>query len=148
MSLAHNGHSQLADSNTGEQNNQWLYGGLSPLGKQVIAEMNKWGVIVDVSHPSKGAMMQSVALSKAPVIASHSSARSLANVSRNMDDEMLMALKQNGGVIQTVAFGGYIKTESPERTRALAALRSEFGVPAGRGAAGAAPAPQAAARAS
>ena len=72
MSLAHNGHSQLADSNTGEQNNQWLYGGLSPLGKQVIAEMNKWGVMVDVSHPSKGAMMQTVALSKAPIIESTS----------------------------------------------------------------------------
>jgi membrane dipeptidase len=138
MSLAHNGHSQLADSNTGEQNNQWLYGGLSPLGKQVIAEMNKWGVMVDVSHPSKGAMMQTVALSKAPIIASHSAARSLANVSRNMDDEMLMALKQNGGVIQTVAFGAYVKTDSPERTRALAALRSEFGIAvAGRGAAAA-----------
>jgi membrane dipeptidase len=137
MSLAHNGHSQLADSNTGEQNNQWLYGGLSPLGKQVIAEMNKWGVMVDVSHPSKGAMMQAVALSKAPIIASHSAARSLANVSRNMDDEMLMALKQNGGVIQTVAFGGYVKTDSPARTRALAALRKEFGVAAGRRGAGA-----------
>jgi membrane dipeptidase len=135
MSLAHNGHSQLADSNTGEQNNQWLYGGLSALGKQVIAEMNRWGLMVDVSHPSKGAMMQAVALSKAPVIASHSAARSLANVSRNMDNEMLLALKQNGGVIQTVAFGGYVKTDAPERTAALAALRSEFGVGgAGRGA--------------
>jgi membrane dipeptidase len=146
MSLAHNGHSQLADSNTGERDNQWRYGGLSLLGKQVIAEMNKWGVMVDVSHPSKGAMMQTVALSKAPIIASHSAARSLANVSRNMDDEMLMALKQNGGVIQTVAFGGYVKTDSPERTRALAALRSEFGVTAaGRGAG--VPAQQPAARA-
>ena len=88
-------------------------------------------------------MMQTVALSKAPVIASHSAARSLANVSRNMDDEMLMALKQNGGVIQTVAFGAYLKSDSPERTSALAALRSEFGIgAAGRGAApaGAAPA--------
>jgi membrane dipeptidase len=147
MSLAHNGHSQLADSNTGEQNNQWLHGGLSPLGKQVIAEMNKWGMMVDVSHPSKAAMMQAAVLSRAPIIASHSAARSLANVSRNMDDEMLMALKQNGGVVQTVAFGGYIKTDSPDRTSALAALRSEFGLGvAGRGGAGAAPAPQPAAR--
>jgi membrane dipeptidase len=143
MSLAHNGHSQLADSNTGEQNNQWLYGGLSPLGKQVIAEMNKWGVMVDVSHPSKGAMMQAVALSKAPIIASHSAARSLANVSRNMDNEMLTALEQNGGVIQTVAFGAYLKTDSPERISALAALRSEFGIASGRGAAAAVAAPSA-----
>ena len=92
--------------------------------------------------------MQAVALSKAPIIASHSAARSLANVSRNMDNEMLMALKQNGGVIQTVAFGAYVKTDSPDRTRALAALRSEFGLAVpGRGGAGAAPAPQPAARA-
>jgi membrane dipeptidase len=141
MSLAHNGHSQLSDSNTGEANNEWLYGGLSPLGKQVIAEMNRLGIMVDVSHPSKGSMMQAVALSKAPIIASHSAVRSLANVSRNMDDEMLMALKQNGGVIQVVAFASYIKVDPPERTSALAALRQEFGLTgggrgAGRGAGG------------
>jgi membrane dipeptidase len=130
LSLAHNGHSQLADSNTGEQDGRWLYGGLSPLGKQVIAELNKLGVMIDVSHPSKGAMMQAVALSRAPVIASHSAARSLANVSRNMDDEMLMALKQNGGVIQTVAFSSYIKADPPQRGPALTALRREFGLAA------------------
>src|SRR4030095_4555092 len=107
LSLAHNGHSQLADSNTGEQDGRWLYGGLSPLGKQVIGELNKLVVMIDVSHPSKGAMMHAVALSKAPVIASHSAARALANVSRNMDDEMLMALKQNGGVLTTVGVGGH-----------------------------------------
>lgn len=130
LSLAHNGHSQLADSNTGEQDGRWLYGGLSPLGKQVIAELNRLGVMIDVSHPSKGAMMQAVALSKAPVIASHSAARALANVSRNMDDEMLMALKQNGGVIQTVAYSTYIKADPPQRSPALTALRREFGLAA------------------
>ena len=129
MSLAHNGHSQLADSNTGERDGKWLYGGLSPLGKQVIAELNRLGIMVDVSHPSKGAMMQAVALSKAPVIASHSAARALANVSRNMDDEMLMALKQNGGVIQTVAYSTYIKADPPQRSPALTALRREFALP-------------------
>ena len=91
MSLAHNGHSQLADSNTGEADNQWAWGGLSPLGRQVIQAMNTWGIMVDVSHPSKGAMMQAIGLSKAPLIASHSGLRKFANVSRNMDDEMLMA---------------------------------------------------------
>ena len=103
MSLAHNGHSQLSDSNTGEADNTWRWGGLSPLGRQVIQEMNKWGIMVDVSHPSKGSMMQAIGLSKAPVIASHSSVRKLANHSRNMDDEMLMAMKTNGGVVQMVA---------------------------------------------
>ncbi len=128
MSLAHNGHSQLSDSNTGERDNVWLYGGLSPLGTQVIAEMNRWGIMVDVSHPSKSSVLQAIALSKAPVIASHSAVRSLANVSRNMDDEMLMALKQNGGVIQTVAFSSYVKADPPERTWALRLLNDEFGI--------------------
>ena len=128
LSLAHNGHSQLADSNTGEANNQWRWGGLSPLGKQVIEEMNRWGIMVDVSHPSKGAVMQAIALSRAPVIASHSAVRTLANHSRNMDDEMLMALKTNGGVIQVVAFSAYIKANPPERAPAITALQREFGV--------------------
>ncbi len=138
LSLAHNGHSQLADSNTGEANNQWMWGGLSPLGKQVIEEMNRWGIMVDVSHPSKGAVMQAMALSKAPVIASHSAVRRLANVSRNMDDEMLMALKTNGGVIQIVGFASYLKASPPERGPAITALQRAFGVgsTAGRGASG------------
>jgi membrane dipeptidase len=136
MSLSHNGHSQLSDSNTGEANNQWLWGGLSPLGRQVIEEMNRWGIMVDVSHPSKGSMMQTVGLSKAPVIASHSGVRRLANVSRNMDDEMLMALKTNGGVIQMVAFSTYVKSDPPERGPAVDALRKEFGLAGGAGGGG------------
>ena len=133
MSLAHNGHSQYADSNTGERDGQWLHNGLSELGKQAIAEMNKWGIMVDLSHPSKAANLQAMALSKAPVIASHSAARALADHSRNMDDEQLLALKKNGGVIQTVAFASYVKInkpDSPERSAAIAALRKEFGLPA------------------
>ena len=133
MSLAHNGHSQLADSNTGEADNQWRWGGLSPLGRQVIQEMNRWGIMVDVSHPSKGSMMQAIGLSKAPVIASHSSVRKLANHSRNMDDEMLMAMKTNGGVVQMVALSGYVKADPAERGPAIAALRQEFALPGGRG---------------
>jgi len=130
LSLAHNGHSQLSDSNTGETEG-WKWNGLSPLGKQVIAELNRVGIMVDVSHPSKASMMQAVALSKAPIIASHSAVRALADVSRNMDDEQLLALKKNGGVIQVVAFSSYVKTDSPDRRKALDALRQEFGLPAG-----------------
>jgi membrane dipeptidase len=92
--------------------------------------------MVDVSHPSKGSMMQAIGLSKAPVIASHSGVRKLANVSRNMDDEMLMAMKTNGGVIQMVALSGYVKSDPPERGPALTALRQEFGLGGGRGGAG------------
>jgi membrane dipeptidase len=139
MSLAHNGHSQFADSNTGERDGKWLHNGLSDIGKQVIAEMNKWGIMVDLSHPSKAANLQALALSKAPVIASHSAARALADHSRNMDDEQLEALKKNGGVIQTVAFAAYVKVpkpDSPERAAAIAALRKEFGLPSGAPGAG------------
>lgn len=136
MSLAHNGHSQLSDSNTGERDGQWMHQGLSALGRQAIAEMNKWGIMIDVSHPSKASMMQSVALSKAPVIGSHSACRALCDHSRNMDDEQLLALKKNGGVIQMVAFNSYVKTPPPpsrERTAAIAALRKDMGLPAGGG---------------
>ena len=79
MSLAHNGHSQFADSNTGERDGVWMHNGLSELGKQAIPEMNKWGIMIDLSHPSKQANLQAIALSKAPVIASHSGARAVQN---------------------------------------------------------------------
>ena len=133
MSLAHNGHSQLSDSNTGEAQG-WKWNGLSPLGKQVIEEMNRVGIMIDVSHPSKESMMQALAITKAPIIASHSSVRTLANHSRNMDDEQLLALKKNGGVIQIVAFNAYVKTPPPdsaERAAALDVVRKEFNLPAG-----------------
>lgn len=127
MSLAHNGHSQLADSNTGEGDDVWLHNGLSDLGRQAVAELNKWGIMIDVSHPSKEANMQTFELSRAPVIASHSSARALNGHSRNMDDEQLMALKENGGVIQTVAFRSYVDMEKDRAYReATNALRQEI----------------------
>ena len=136
MSPAHNGHNQLADSHTGEANNDWKWGGLSPLGRQVIQEMNRLGMMVDVSHPSKAAMLQAIGLSRAPVIASHSSVRRLANQTRNMDDEMLMAMKTNGGVVQINAVAEFIKADPAERAPAVAALREELGLPNGRGAGG------------
>lgn len=132
LSFAHNGHSQLADSNTGERDGVWLHNGLSGLGRQAVAEANRVGMMIDVSHPSKTSMMQIIELSKAPIIASHSSVRALCDHSRNMDDEQLLALEENGGVIQMVALSSYVKTpppDSPERTEAIAKLREEFGLP-------------------
>ena len=111
MSLAHQGHSQMSDSNTGEKDSIWLHNGLSDLGKQAVMEMNKWGIMIDVSHPSKEAFMDMIKLTKAPLIASHSSARGICNHSRNLDDEQLLLLKENGGVVQTVAFSGYVDIE-------------------------------------
>ena len=132
MSLAHNGNNQMSDSNTGERDGYTWKNGISPMGERVIAEMNRLGIMVDVSHPSKGSMLKAAELSKAPLIASHSAVRALANVPRNMDDEMLKALAKTDGVIQMVGFAGYIKTpkpDSPERAAALTALRTEFGIP-------------------
>ena len=111
MSLSHNGHSQFCDSNTGEENNEWLHNGLSELGEKAVKEMNKYGIMIDVSHPSKEAIKDMFELSKAPLIASHSSARTLCNHSRNLDDELLELFKKHGGVVQTVAFSSYLNTE-------------------------------------
>ena len=133
LSLTHNGHNQLADSHTGERDG-WKWNGLSPLGKEVIIEMNRFGIMVDVSHMSKAAVMQAMALSEAPIIASHSAARALCDVSRNLDDEELVALKETAGVIQIVAYDGFVKpakSDSPERAAALAAARREFKLPEG-----------------
>lgn len=118
MSLAHNGHSQLADSNTGEFDGTALHNGLSPLGKQVLKKMNYYGIMVDLSHLSKEAIRQCIALSKAPVIASHSSARALSDHPRNLDDEQLGWIKANGGVVQTVALDTFIDKEKTARYEA------------------------------
>lgn len=135
MSLAHNGHSQLSDSNTGERDNVWMWHGLSPLGRQVIPEMNRVGIMIDISHPSKESMMQTLQITKAPIIASHSGVRALCNHSRNLDDEQLKALAKNGGVAQLVAFSSYVKCDPQRdalRADAIATLRKEFGITATR----------------
>jgi membrane dipeptidase len=118
ISLSHNGHSQFCDSNTGEADGDWLHNGLSDLGKEAVKEMNRLGIMIDISHPSKEAMVQMIELSKAPIIASHSSARALCDHSRNLDDDQLMLLKGNGGVVQTVAFTSYLNTEKSEKRSA------------------------------
>ena len=132
MSLAHNGANQMSDSNTGEKEGFLWKDGISPMGERVIAEMNRLGMMIDVSHPSRGSIRRAIALSKAPVIASHTAVRALADVPRNMDDDTLRLLGKNGGVIQIVAVSNYIKQtkpDSPERRAALVALRREFGIP-------------------
>ncbi len=132
LSLAHNGHNQLSDSNTGERDGGYKWNGLSPLGRKVVAELNRLGIMVDVSHPSKASMMQAIDISKAPIIASHSSVRALADHPRNLDDEQLMAIKKNGGVVQLVALSDYLrvpKPDSPERAAAITALRKQLGLP-------------------
>ena len=108
VSLSHNGHSQFSDSNTGEFDGTALHDGLSDLGKEVVGLLNYYGLMIDISHPSKEAIRQMIELSKAPVIASHSSARALRDHPRNLDDEQLELIKNNGGVIQTTALGSFL----------------------------------------
>lgn len=115
ISLSHNGHSQFCDSNTGEADGVWLHNGLSELGRKAVKEMNRLGIMIDVSHPSKESIIQMIQLSKAPIIASHSSARALCDHSRNLDDEQLLMMKENGGVVQTVAFRSYLNTEKNDK---------------------------------
>jgi membrane dipeptidase len=130
LTLAHQGHNDIADSSTPSErlgDAEEEHGGLSPFGEEVVAEMNRLGIMVDVSHISKKAALDAMRVSKAPVIASHSSTRALADVPRNMDDETLLALKENGGVMQTVALGGYVKTR-PEFDAARRTLWEELGI--------------------
>jgi microsomal dipeptidase-like Zn-dependent dipeptidase len=125
MSLAHNGHSQFSDSNTGEFDNTAKHSGISKLGKKVIDSMNYYGIMVDISHPSKEAIRQMIIHSKAPVIASHSSARALSDHPRNLDDEQLKWVRDNGGVIQTVALALFVNKEKHEKYQA--AINSHSG---------------------
>jgi membrane dipeptidase len=103
--------------------------GLTSLGAQAIARLNRAGIMVDVSHASKRTALDAIRLSAAPVIASHSGVRGLVDHPRNMDDETLIALRDNGGVIQIVAFDAYLKAQPAERGAALRALRGGRGLP-------------------
>jgi len=116
ITLSHNGHNDICDScnprkKLGDKKAE--HNGLSKFGEKVVAEMNRLGIIADVSHISVESFYDLIKVSKAPIIASHSGCRALAEHSRNLDDEQLKALAQNGGVIQVVALGGFLKLGSP-----------------------------------
>lgn len=133
MSLSHNGHSQFSDSNTGERDDVWLHNGLSDLGREAVAELNRWGIMIDLSHPSKASNMEVLSLTRAPVIASHTSARALNDVSRNMDDEELLTVRDNGGVVQATAFRSYLDSAKNAANRELlaqlrASVAEELGI--------------------
>ena len=125
MSLAHTGPSQLSDAH-GEADN-FLHNGLSDMGREAIAEMNRLGIMIDISHPSKPSIMQTLELTRAPVVASHSAARALSDVSRNLDDEQLRAVAENGGVVQTVALRGFVSTtKNAAHSEAMGAIQAEI----------------------
>jgi membrane dipeptidase len=130
MTLVHSSHNQLADSSGPKAP---LHNGLSEQGKKVVAEMNRLGMMVDLSHASAKSFWDTIAVTKAPIIESHSGCAALAPSDRNLDDEQLKALAKNGGVIQIVALSDYLKAPSPDRAKAIQALRDELGISGRRG---------------
>ncbi len=105
--------------------------GVSSLGAEAIARLNRLGVMIDVSHGSKQTALDAMRLSLAPVIASHSGIAAVNAHPRNMDDETLLALKADGGVVQVVAYDSYLKQQPEEKTAAVRALRQNVGVTGG-----------------
>jgi len=111
ITLCHSSNNDICDSSTDKDGPE--HGGLSPLGEEVVREMNRVGMLVDVSHASDESFYDVLGISKAPIIASHSSARALCESPRNLDDDMLLALKKNGGVIQICLLSDYLKQPEP-----------------------------------
>jgi membrane dipeptidase len=127
MTLAHTKNNDICDSSTdpaGPENN-----GLSAFGIQVVKEMNRLGMMVDISHISDKSFYDVLKITKAPVIASHSSCRALCGSPRNLTDDMLLALKENDGVIQICMLGNYLKTPepNPELDSKLKELKDKYG---------------------
>lgn len=133
MTLTHNGHNDICDSAQPQErlgDGPEEHGGVSEFGYQVIDEMNRVGMMIDVSHVSVKCMMQATAYSKLPSIASHSSAHALAGHVRNMTDEQMITLAEAGGVVQIVAFGGYVKfdpAQGPAQERMLQEVAEALG---------------------
>jgi membrane dipeptidase len=112
MTLVHNGHNDIADSaqpSSALGDGETEHNGVSAFGEQVIARMNDLGMMVDISHASKQSALDAMRLSRAPVIASHSSVRAVHDHPRNLDDETLLALRDNGGVVQIVAYAAFLR---------------------------------------
>jgi membrane dipeptidase len=129
ITLSHNGHNDICDScnpreKLGDRKKE--HDGLSNFGEKVVAEMNRLGIMVDVSHISVESFYDVIRVSKAPIIASHSGCRGLSDHSRNLYDEQLKALAKNGGVIQIVALGGFLKLVLPQRRKAISDLKKEL----------------------
>ena len=156
ITLCHVGHNQICDSanhplklrpenvaldEPGEQLLRWIYGldflspippepkheGLSEFGKRLVAEMSRLGIVVDVSHLAASSVEDVLEVSRAPVIASHSSCRALCDITRNIDDERLKAIKENGGCVQITAVPGFVKFPREQR-EAILRLIERLGV--------------------
>lgn len=122
MGVVHSQNNELADSATDAKGPEWR--GLSPLGREMVAECNRLGVVVDASHASDAALAQILDQSAAPIVLSHSGCKAVTDHPRNVPDDLLRALAAKGGVIQMNACSAYVTSLPiiPERNRALQAL--------------------------
>jgi membrane dipeptidase len=127
LTLCHSQDNDICDSSTDRQNPE--DNGLSDFGKDVVAACNRLGLMVDVSHISDKSFYDVLKVTKAPIIASHSSCRALCGSPRNLSDEMIQALAANGGVIQICFLSSYLRTPkpNPERDKAFQELRDKYG---------------------
>jgi membrane dipeptidase len=131
MTLVHNGHNDIADSASPREefgDAPVEHDGVSEFGAAVIRRMNELGIMVDISHGSKQMALDAIALSEAPVIASHSGVQALGDHVRNLDDETLLALRDSGGVVQIVAFDLYLNVRPAEYFEARNGLRDSLGL--------------------
>lgn len=119
LTLTHSFHTSWADSSGTNEALSPLHGGLTAFGEQVVREMNRLGMLVDVSHVSDDTFWHVLRVTQAPLIASHSSARAVADHPRNLSDEMLRALAANGGVVMLNFYSGYVDASLVDPLRAL-----------------------------
>jgi membrane dipeptidase len=126
ITLSHSRNNDICDSSTDPAGPE--HGGLSDFGREVVRKMNDIGMIIDVSHISDDAFYDVIEISRAPVIASHSNARAICNHPRNLDDDMILALRDNGGVIHVCVLSSYVRTPDPdpERSAALQVVRDKY----------------------
>ena len=122
MTLTHSATLDWADAATDKPK----AGGLSPFGEDVVREMNALGMLVDLSHVSPDTMKAAIKVSKAPVIFSHSSARAVADHPRNVPDDVLKLVKENGGVVMVNFFSGFIVPEGARATRKILEVERQF----------------------
>jgi len=125
MTLTHSFHTSWADSSGTTEIPEPLHDGLTDFGGEVVLEMNRLGMLVDISHVSDKTFFDAVEISRAPVIASHSSTRAIADHPRNMSDEMLRSLAENGGVIMINFYPVYIDEQARDEARDYFALHGE-----------------------
>ncbi len=129
ITLVHSTNNDLADSATDSSGPE--HDGLSKFGEEVVREMNRLGIMVDVSHASDDVFYDTIGISSAPIIATHSNARAVTEHARNMSDDMLKTMAENGGVVQLTMLPAYLRDapENPERDAALSELRSSLKPP-------------------